>query len=142
MFSGYRVQHNGARGPYKGGIRFHPEVDLDEVRALAELMTWKTAIVDIPYGGAKGGVNVDPAQARGRASSRRWRARSWTRSRRCSARTRDIPAPDVGTNAQVMAWLMDEYGKLHGHTPACVTGKPIALEGSYGREAATGRGVV
>ena len=141
VFSGYRVQHNGARGPYKGGIRFHPEVDLDEVRALASLMTWKTAIVNIPYGGAKGGVNVDPSKL-GAASCRRSRARSWTRSRRCSAPTRDIPAPDVGTNAQVMAWLMDEYGKLHGHTPACVTGKPIALEGSYGREAATGRGVV
>ena len=86
VFSGYRVQHNGARGPYKGGIRFHPEVDLDEVRALAELMTWKTAIVGIPYGGAKGGVNVEPARARARTSCRRWRARSWTRSRRCSAR--------------------------------------------------------
>src|SRR5712691_1966364 len=110
VFSGYRVQHNGARGPYKGGVRYHPEVDLDEVRALASLMTWKTAIAAIPFGGAKGGVNC--------------------------------PAHDVNTNAQVMAWMMDEYGKLHGHTPAIVTGKPIALEGSYGREAATGRGLV
>src|SRR5215211_4562697 len=141
VFSGYRVQHNGARGPYKGGIRFHPEVDLDEVRALAELMTWKTAIVNIPYGGAKGGVNVDPSKLDARELQAV--ARSFMdKIEKVLGPTRDIPAPDVGTNAQVMAWLMDEFGKLHGHTPACVTGKPIALEGSYGREAATGRGVV
>jgi glutamate dehydrogenase (NAD(P)+) len=141
VFSGYRVQHNGARGPYKGGIRFHPEVDLDEVRALAELMTWKTAIVNIPYGGAKGGVNVDPSKLE--SSEVQMIARSFMdKIEKVIGPQRDIPAPDVGTNAQVMAWLMDEYGKLHGHTPACVTGKPIALEGSYGREAATGRGVV
>jgi glutamate dehydrogenase (NAD(P)+) len=141
VFSGYRVQHNGARGPYKGGIRFHPEVDLDEVRALAELMTWKTAIVNIPYGGAKGGVNVDPSKLERREVEAI--ARSFMdKIEKVLGPQRDIPAPDVGTNAQVMAWLMDEYGKLHGHTPACVTGKPIALEGSYGREAATGRGVV
>jgi glutamate dehydrogenase (NAD(P)+) len=141
VFSGYRVQHNGARGPYKGGIRFHPEVDLDEVRALAELMTWKTAIVGIPYGGAKGGVDVDPKQLEPR--EREKVARSFMdKVEKVLGPTRDIPAPDVGTNAQTMAWLMDEYGKLHGHTPACVTGKPLALEGSYGREAATGRGVV
>jgi glutamate dehydrogenase (NAD(P)+) len=141
VFSGYRVQHNGARGPYKGGIRFHPEVDLDEVRALAELMTWKTAIVEIPYGGAKGGVNVEPSKLSEdelQAVSRSF----MNKIEKVLGPTRDIPAPDVGTNAQVMAWLMDEYGKLHGHTPACVTGKPISLEGSYGREAATGRGVV
>jgi glutamate dehydrogenase (NAD(P)+) len=141
VYSGYRVQHNGARGPYKGGIRFHPSVDLDDVRALAELMTWKTAIVGIPYGGAKGGVDVDPTKLDRRE------LQTVTRSfvnkiEKLIGPTRDIPAPDVGTDAQVMAWLMDEYGKLHGHTPACVTGKPIALEGSYGREAATGRGVV
>jgi glutamate dehydrogenase (NAD(P)+) len=141
VFSGYRVQHNGARGPYKGGIRFHPEVDLDEVRALAELMTWKTAIVNIPYGGAKGGVNVDPSKLEPREVESV--ARSFMdKVEKVLGPQRDIPAPDVGTNAQVMAWLMDEYGKLHGHTPACVTGKPIALEGSFGREAATGRGVV
>ena len=141
VFSGYRVQHNGARGPYKGGIRFHPEVDLDEVRALAELMTWKTAIVSLPYGGAKGGVNVDPSKLE--PHELQAVARSFMdKIEKVLGPTRDIPAPDVGTNAQVMAWLMDEYGKLHGHTPACVTGKPIALEGSYGREAATGRGVV
>ena len=141
VFSGYRVQHNGARGPYKGGIRFHPEVDLDEVRALAELMTWKTAIVNIPYGGAKGGVNVDPSKLEPKEVQAV--ARSFMdKIEKVLGPQRDIPAPDVGTNAQVMAWLMDEYGKLHGHTPACVTGKPIALEGSFGREAATGRGVV
>jgi glutamate dehydrogenase (NAD(P)+) len=141
VFSGYRVQHNGARGPYKGGIRFHPEVHLDEVRALAKLMTWKTAIVNIPYGGAKGGVNVDPSKLESRELQEI--TRSFTsKIEKVLGPQRDIPAPDVGTDAQVMAWLMDEYGKLHGHTPACVTGKPVALEGSFGREAATGRGVV
>src|SRR5215212_1388282 len=141
VFSGYRVQHNGARGPYKGGIRFHPDVDLDEVRALASLMTWKTAIANVPYGGAKGGVNCDPKKLeRGEVEKI---ARSFMdKIEKVLGPTRDIPAPDVGTNAQTMAWLMDEYGKLHGHAPAIVTGKPIALEGSYGREAATGRGVV
>jgi glutamate dehydrogenase (NAD(P)+) len=117
VFSGYRVQHNGARGPYKGGIRFHPEVDLDEVRALAELMTWKTAIVNIPYGGAKGGVNVDPSKLESREVQTV--ARSFMdKIEKVLGPQRDIPAPDVGTNSQVMAWLMDEYGKLHGHTPA------------------------
>ena len=141
VFSGYRVQHNGARGPYKGGIRFHPEVDLDEVRALASLMPWKTAIVNIPYGGAKGGVNCNPRELEAREVEKI--ARSFMdKIEKVLGPTRDIPAPDVGTNAQTMAWLMDEYGKLRGHTPAIVTGKPIALEGSYGREAATGRGVV
>jgi glutamate dehydrogenase (NAD(P)+) len=140
VFSGFRVQHNGARGPYKGGIRFHPEVDLDEVRALAMLMTWKTAVVDIPYGGAKGGVNCDARKLR--PDEVQAIARSFMdKIEKVLGPTRDIPAPDVGTNAQTMAWLMDEYGKLHGHTPAIVTGKPITLEGSYGREAATGRGV-
>jgi glutamate dehydrogenase (NAD(P)+) len=141
VFSGFRVQHNGARGPYKGGIRYHPEVDLAEVRALAMLMTWKTAVVGIPFGGAKGGINCDARELQTPE------LQSITRSfmdkiEKVLGPTRDIPAPDVGTNAQTMAWLMDEYGKLHGHTPAIVTGKPIALEGSYGREAATGRGVI
>ena len=141
VFSGFRVQHNGARGPYKGGIRFHPEVDLDEVRALAELMTWKTAVTGIPYGGAKGGVNVDIEKLE--SHELQTIARSFLdKIEKVLGPSRDIPAPDVGTNAQVMAWFMDEYGKLHGHTPACVTGKPVSLEGSLGREAATGRGVV
>src|SRR4051794_5399050 len=141
VFSGYRVQHNGARGPYKGGVRFHPEVDLDEVRALASLMTWKTAIAGIPYGGAKGGVNCPAGEMSER--ERQSVARSFmSKVEKVMGPNRDIPAPDVNTNAQTMAWMMDEYGKLHGHTPACVTGKPISLEGSYGREAATGRGLV
>ena len=141
VYNGFRVQHNGARGPYKGGIRFHPEVDLDEVRALAALMTWKTAIVEIPYGGAKGGVNC-PASELDEQQLQKVARQFMDKIEKVLGPTRDIPAPDVGTNAQVMAWMMDEYGKLHGHTPACVTGKPIALEGSYGREAATGRGLV
>ena len=140
-FSGFRVQHNGARGPYKGGIRFHPEVDLDEVRALAELMSWKTAIAGVPFGGAKGGVDVAP-ETLGPAERQKVARSFIDKIEKVLGPTRDIPAPDVGTDAQTMAWFMDEYGKLHGHTPAIVTGKPIALEGSYGREAATGRGVV
>jgi glutamate dehydrogenase (NAD(P)+) len=141
VFSGYRIQHNGARGPYKGGVRFHPEVDIDEVRALASLMTWKTAVANIPFGGAKGGVNC-PAdeleQSEVQAITRSFLAKI----EKLLGPTRDIPAPDVNTNAQVMAWMMDEYGKLHGHTPAICTGKPISLGGSEGREQATGRGCV
>jgi glutamate dehydrogenase (NAD(P)+) len=141
VFSGYRVQHNGARGPYKGGVRFHPDVDLDEVRALASLMTWKTAIADVPFGGAKGGVNVPVDELTD--FEREKIARTFMdKLSKVLGPHRDIPAPDVGTNAQTMAWMMDEYGKLNGHQPACVTGKPIALEGSHGREAATARGLV
>jgi glutamate dehydrogenase (NAD(P)+) len=140
VYSGFRVQHNGARGPYKGGIRYHPEVELDEVRALATLMSWKTAIVGIPYGGAKGGVNCpDDLDDEEREDVTR---QFLQKIDRVIGPTRDIPAPDVNTDAQVMAWMMDEYGKLHGHTPAIVTGKPVALGGSHGREAATGRGLV
>jgi glutamate dehydrogenase (NAD(P)+) len=141
VYSGYRVQHNGARGPYKGGVRFHPEVDLDEVRALASLMTWKTAIVGVPYGGAKGGVNC-PAREMSDSELQQIARSFMSKVEKVLGPNRDIPAPDVNTNAQTMAWMMDEYGKLHGHTPACVTGKPLSLEGSHGREAATGRGVV
>src|SRR3954464_11441160 len=141
VYSGFRVQHNGARGPYKGGIRFHPEVDLDEVRALASLMTWKTAIAGIPYGGAKGGVNC-PAGEMSNDELQRIARSFMDKIEKVLGPTRHIPAPDVNTNAQTMAWMMDEYGKLHGYTPACVTGKPISLEGSLGREAATGRGLV
>jgi glutamate dehydrogenase (NAD(P)+) len=139
-FSGYRIQHNGARGPYKGGVRFHPEVDVDEVRALASLMTWKTAVANVPFGGAKGGVNCpgDLEQSELQTIARSFMAKI----EKVLGPTRDIPAPDVNTNAQTMAWMMDEYGKLHGHTPAICTGKPIALEGSYGREQATGRGCI
>jgi glutamate dehydrogenase (NAD(P)+) len=139
--SGYRVQHNGARGPYKGGIRYHPDVDLDEVRALAMLMSWKTAIAGVPFGGAKGGINVDVKKCEGHELEQVTRS-FIDKIQKLLGPTRDIPAPDVNTNAQVMAWMMDEYGKLHGFTPAIVTGKPVALGGSKGREAATGRGVV
>jgi glutamate dehydrogenase (NAD(P)+) len=141
VFSGYRIQHNGARGPYKGGIRFHPEVDVDEVRALASLMTWKTAVANIPFGGAKGGVNC-PADKLQPDELQKIARSFMDKIEKVLGPTRDIPAPDINTNAQVMAWMMDEYGKLHGHTPAICTGKPIELEGSLGREAATGRGCV
>jgi len=141
VFHGYRIQHNGARGPYKGGVRFHPEVDVDEVRSLASMMTWKTAIAGVPFGGAKGGVNVDPTELT-KAELQKVARGFMDKISKLLGPTRDILAPDVNTNAQTMAWMMDQYGKLHGHTPAIVTGKPIPLEGSYGREAATGRGCV
>ncbi len=141
VFSGYRIQHNGARGPYKGGVRFHPEVDVDEVRALASLMTWKTAVANIPFGGAKGGINC-PAGDLSQAELQKITRSFMDKIEKVLGPTRDIPAPDVNTNAQTMAWMMDEYGKLHGHTPAICTGKPLSLEGSHGREAATGRGCV
>jgi glutamate dehydrogenase (NAD(P)+) len=141
VFSGYRIQHNGARGPYKGGVRFHPDVDVDEVRALASLMTWKTAVVNVPFGGAKGGVNCDPEMLTHDELQKITRS-FMDKIEKVLGPTRDIPAPDVNTNAQTMAWMMDEYGKLHGHTPAICTGKPLSLEGSHGREAATGRGCV
>ena len=141
VYSGYRIQHNGARGPYKGGVRFHPEVDIDEVRALASLMSWKTAIVNVPFGGAKGGVNC-PAEDLEPDELQKIARSFMDKIEKVLGPTRDIPAPDINTDAQVMAWFMDEYGKLHGHTPAICTGKPIELEGSYGREAATGRGCV
>ncbi|HEU4950348.1 MAG TPA: Glu/Leu/Phe/Val dehydrogenase dimerization domain-containing protein [Holophagaceae bacterium] len=140
VFHGYRVQHNGVRGPQKGGIRFHPEVDLDDVRALASLMTWKTAVVNIPFGGAKGGIQCDPSKMslhELESLTRRYTAKISM----VLGPTRDIPAPDVNTNAQTMAWVMDEYGRKAGYQPACVTGKPIELGGSQGREAATGKGV-
>ena len=141
VFRGYRVQHNAARGPYKGGVRFHPKADLDEVRALASLMTWKTAIVDVPYGGAKGSVVCDPAELSVGELNRLTRRYIQSISH-ILGETRDIPAPDLGTDSQTMAWIMDAYGQLHGHTPSIVTGKPIELGGSYGRDAATGRGLV
>ena len=138
-FRGYRVQHNNSRGPFKGGIRFHEEVDLDEVRALAALMTWKTALVDIPYGGGKGGITVNPNNLSALELERLSR-RFFRSIDPIIGLNRDIPAPDVNTNAQIMAWFMDEYGMMNGHTPGIVTGKPIELGGSLGREAATGRG--
>lgn len=141
VFTGYRVQHNAARGPYKGGVRYHPDADIEEVRALASLMTWKTALVDLPFGGAKGGVQVDPRQLSNSELNRL--TRRYTQSiDHLIAPNRDIPAPDLGTNAQTMAWIMDAYGQLHGHSPAIVTGKPVEMGGSLGREAATGRGAM
>jgi glutamate dehydrogenase (NAD(P)+) len=141
VLTGYRVQHNGARGPYKGGIRYHPDADLDEVRALAALMTWKTAVVDIPYGGAKGGVQAD-ARAMSVAERQRLTRRFTQQISYVLGVNRDIPAPDVNTDAQTMAWMMDAYSSRYGYTPAIVTGKPVELGGSLGREAATGRGCV
>jgi glutamate dehydrogenase (NAD(P)+) len=141
VFIGYRVQHDNARGPFKGGIRYHPTADLDEVRALASLMTWKTAVVDLPFGGAKGGIEVDVHKL------------SFTELERLTRRytrmisdvigpTMDIPAPDMSTNAQVMAWILDEYSQRYGHSPGVVTGKPIELGGSRGRTEATGTGCI
>ncbi len=141
VFTGYRVQHNGARGPYKGGIRFHPKANLDEVRALASLMTWKTAVANIPFGGAKGGVVCDPGSLT-QSELNRLTRRYTQNIAHILGEARDIPAPDLGTNAQTMAWMMDAYGQLQGHTPGIVTGKPVELGGSYGREAAPGRGLV
>ena len=141
VYRGYRVQHNGARGPYKGGVRYHLEANLDEVRTLASLMTWKCALMDLPFGGAKGGVQCDPTTMSTNELKRV--TRRYTQNiAHIIGINRDIPAPDMGTNAKTMAWMMDAYGQLEGHTPGIVTGKPIALGGSYGRESATGRGVV
>jgi glutamate dehydrogenase/leucine dehydrogenase len=141
VFTGYRVQHNMWRGPYKGGIRYHPNVDLDEVKALAMWMTFKTAVVDIPYGGAKGGVVCDPKKlSKGELErlTRRYTAMIMDEI----GPFKDVPAPDMGTDAQVMAWIMDTYSSLKGYAvPEVVTGKPVELGGSYGRESATGRGV-
>jgi glutamate dehydrogenase (NAD(P)+) len=141
VFIGYRVQHNAARGPYKGGIRFHPRANEDEVRALAMLMTWKTALVDIPFGGAKGGIMVDPLELSSGELNRL--TRRYTSSiQHLIGPHRDIVAPDLGTNAQTMAWIMDAYGQANGYTPAVATGKPLEVGGSAGREAATGRGAM
>jgi len=140
IFVGYRVQHNGARGPYKGGVRFHPKADLDEVRALAMLMTYKCALMDLPFGGAKGGVMCDPTHMSETELNRL--TRTYTQHiGMVLGVNRDIPAPDMGTNAQTMAWMMDAYGARYGHTPGIVTGKPVELGGSFGRDQATGRGV-
>ncbi len=141
VFTGYRIQHNGARGPCKGGIRYHPEADHDEVLGLATIMTWKTALMDIPFGGAKGGVTVDPRKL-SKLELERLTRRFTQRIAIVLGPYRDIPAPDVNTNAQVMAWILDEYSSRQGYTPAAVTGKPISLGGSLGREEATGRGVM
>lgn len=139
-FIGYRVQHDNARGPMKGGLRYHPDVDIDEVRSLAALMTWKTAVVNIPYGGAKGGIAVDPKTLSPRELELITR-RFIDEIHDLIGPDSDIPAPDMGTNAEVMAWIMNQYERYHGFNPACVTGKPVELHGLPGREEATGRGV-
>ena len=140
-YEGYRVQHNDARGPMKGGLRFHPDMDEDHAAALANLMTWKTAVVDIPYGGAKGGINCDP-----RSMSKRDLFQVTTRfvqeMKEVIGPLTDIPAPDVNTNAEIMGWIMHEYSRYAGFSPGVVTGKPLELFGSEGRSAATGRGVM
>lgn len=137
---GYRVQHDNARGPMKGGLRYHPAVDLDEVRALASLMTWKTAVVDLPYGGAKGGIGIDPKTLSKREMERITRA-FVDQIHEIVGPDSDIPAPDMGTNHEVMAWFRNQWEKYHGFNPAVITGKPVEEYGARGREEATGRGV-
>lgn len=139
-FIGYRVQHDNSRGPYKGGLRYHPAVDQDEARSLASLMTWKTAVVDLPFGGAKGGINCDPGKL-SRGELERLTRKFIEKIHDTIGPHKDIPAPDMGTDAQVMAWIMNEYAKYAGFAPACVTGKPVEFHGSAGREAATGFGL-
>jgi len=140
-YTGYRAQHNSARGPCKGGLRYHPSMDEDHATALASLMTWKTAIVDVPFGGAKGGIDCDPSKM-SRFELERVTRRFVEQCKEIIGPTTDIPAPDVNTNADVMAWIMDEYSKHYGFSPAVVTGKPLHLFGSDGRDEATGRGVM
>ncbi|HWU45645.1 MAG TPA: Glu/Leu/Phe/Val dehydrogenase [Humibacter sp.] len=141
LFTGYRVQHNFSRGPAKGGLRYSPSVSLDEVRALAMWMTWKCALLDVPYGGAKGGVTIDP-RLHSVAELERVTRRYTSEILPIIGPERDIPAPDVGTDEQTMAWIMDTYSVNTGYTvPGIVTGKPISLGGSHGRASATSRGV-
>ncbi len=138
-FVGFRVQHDNARGPMKGGLRYDPRVDPDEVNALASLMTWKTAVMGIPYGGAKGGINCDPRLLSRDELQRLTRDFTDELADFIGPKT-DIPAPDMGTNAETMGWIVDQYSKYHGWSPGVITGKPISLGGSHGRTAATGRG--
>jgi glutamate dehydrogenase (NAD(P)+) len=139
-FIGYRVQHDDSRGPMKGGLRYHPEVDLDEVRALATLMTWKTAVVELPYGGAKGGIAIDPRQLSQKELERITR-KFTDQIHDIIGPHEDIPAPDMGTSAREMAWIRNQWEKYHGFNPAVITGKPVEHYGIEGREEATGRGV-
>jgi glutamate dehydrogenase (NAD(P)+) len=137
---GYRVQHDNSRGPMKGGLRYHPSVDLDEVRALASLMTWKTAVVELPYGGAKGGIAIDPKTLSSKEMERMTRS-FVDEIHEIVGPDTDIPAPDMGTNFQVMSWFRNQWEKYHGFNPAVITGKPVEEYGAKGREEATGRGV-
>src|ERR1700677_1513471 len=136
-FRGYRVQHNGARGPFKGGLRYHPDTDLDEVRALASLMTWKSALLDLPFGGAKGGITLDPATLSRRELEAATRSYTHAISGVIGPNV-DILAPDVNTDARVMGWVMDAYSSRAGWSPAVATGKPLDLGGVPGRAVATG----
>jgi glutamate dehydrogenase (NAD(P)+) len=138
---GYRVQHNDARGPYKGGLRYHPHMDEEHAAALANLMTWKTAVVDVPFGGGKGGINCDPAKL-SKPELHRITSTFVENIKEVIGPNLDIPAPDVNTNAEVMGWIMHEYSKYYGFSPGIVTGKPLELFGSPGRTEATGRGVM
>lgn len=138
-FVGFRVQHDNSRGPFKGGLRYHFEVDDQEVTALAQLMTWKTAVVGVPFGGAKGGITVDSRKL-SQGEMQRLTRRFVDGIHEVIGEKTDIPAPDMYTNAQVMAWFMDQYCKYSGYAPGVVTGKPITIGGSLGRDAATGRG--
>jgi glutamate dehydrogenase (NAD(P)+) len=141
VYPGWRIQHNGARGPFKGGLRFHPNASLDEFRCFSALMTWKTALLDLPFGGAKGGVQVDPKRLSVPELERL--CRSFLGAiETVVGPNRDIPAPDVNTGPREMAWIADEYAKRHGDTPAVITGKPVELGGSLGRDAATGHGAL
>ncbi len=139
-YLGFRVQHDHYRGPMKGGLRYHPEVNLDEVRALASLMTWKTAVVDLPFGGAKGGIGVDPSTLSDRELERLTRA-FVDQIHDIVGPDTDIPAPDMGTDHRVMAWFRNQWEKYHGFNPSVITGKPVEEYGAKGREEATGRGV-
>ena len=141
VFIGFRVQHDESRGPQKGGVRYHPKVSLDDVRALASLMTWKTTLINIPFGGAKGGVICDPKKMSSGELERMTRTYI-SRIIQLIGPNRDVLAPDIGTDSQIMAWMMDEYSKIYGYTPGVVTGKPLELEGSLGREQAVGMGIV
>jgi len=141
VYPGWRLQHNGARGPYKGGLRFHPRASLDEFRCFSALMTWKTAVLDVPFGGGKGGVQIDPKKLSIAELERLCRS-FFSAIEMFVGPRRDIPAPDVNTGPREMAWMFDQYSQSHGETPAVITGKPIALGGSLGRDAATGRGAL
>lgn len=141
VYPGYRVQHNGARGPFKGGLRFHQTVSMDEIRCFAALMTWKTSLLDIPFGGGKGGVQVDPKK-RSEAELERISRAFFRAISPIVGPEVDIPAPDVNTGPREMAWMYDEYSRRNGDCPAVITGKPLSIGGSLGRDAATGRGAL
>lgn len=141
VYPGWRIQHNGARGPFKGGLRFHQNASRDEFRCFSALMTWKTALLDVPFGGAKGGVKVDP-KALSTSELERLCRSYFSAIEMMVGPYRDIPAPDVNTGPREMAWMYDEYSRSRGDSPAVVTGKPVGLGGSLGRDAATGRGAL